>query len=216
MPRNPTVQVAAVLLVVAAGACYRTPQVETSSGEVVSTMPATANRIPVGTMMNARLNQTLGTRSNRVGDRFTATITEPVLTRNDEIVVPSGATVTGHVTGLHEATIDGSGAVIRLAFDDLMIDGRRYPFDAAISSVDASGQSTGSTSSTVRSAATGAAAGAVLGAIISGGDLDKIITGGLLGAAAGTVISLGRGDVESVLREGSTLRIRSTQNVVLR
>lgn len=69
------------------------------------------------------------------------------------------------------------------------------------------GKSTGSTSSTVRSATVGAAAGAVLGAIISGGDLDRILGGGLLGAAAGTVISLGRGDVESVLPEGSTLTV---------
>jgi hypothetical protein len=212
-----TFQNAALLVVIAAaGACFRTPQIETSSGDVVSTRPVTANRIPAGTMMTARLNQTLGTKSSRVGDRFTATITDGIISQNGETVVPSGAIIVGHVTGLHEGSIGGSGAVIRLAFDDLTIDGRRYPFEASISSVDASGQSAGSTGSTVRSATVGAAAGAVLGAIISGGDLDKIITGGLLGAAAGTVISLGRGDVESVLREGSTLTIRSTQSVALR
>jgi len=55
-----------------------------------------------------------------------------------------------------------------------------------------------------------------LGAIISGGDLSKIISGGLLGAAAGTVISLGTGSTQSVIPAGSMMTIRSTQPVQIR
>ncbi|MFL5620649.1 MAG: hypothetical protein ACJ79A_19900 [Gemmatimonadaceae bacterium] len=203
--------------VVAAAACTQPARIETSSGgEVVSAAPASANSLPAGTTMTARLEQSLGTKSNKVGDQFTATTTEAVVAQNGQTVVPAGAKVYGHVTGLHSPTVTGEQAVIRLDFDSLAFSGRRYPFKASINSVAVAGQTTGSTSTTVKSAGVGAAAGAVLGAVLSGGELDKIITGGLLGAAAGTVISLGRGDVESVLPAGSTLTVRSTEAVALR
>jgi hypothetical protein len=67
-----------------------------------------------------------------------------------------------------------------------------------------------------RGAATGAAAGAVLGAIIGGRDLDDIIKAGAVGAAAGTVISLGVGNVEHVLPAGTRMTIQATQSVALR
>jgi hypothetical protein len=205
----------AIAIAVAATACARTAHVETAPGQIESATPANANTLPAGTEMTARLNQSLGTKSSKVGDQFTATVTEAVVARNGQTVVPQGATLYGHVTGLQSANVTGDQAVIRLAFDSLMSLGRRYPFAASISSVAPAGKSTGSTDKTVRTAVTGAAAGAVLGAIVSGGDLDKILAGGLLGAAAGTVISLGRGDVESVIPEGSTLTIRSAQSLAL-
>ena len=197
--------------------CTQPARIETSSGgEVVSSTPANANTLLAGTTMTARLDQSLGTKSSKVGDQFTATTTQAVVAQNGQTVVPSGATVYGHVTGLHSPTVTGEQAVIRLDFDSIAVSGRRYPFKANVSAVGVAGKTTGSTSTTVKTAATGAAAGAVLGGVLSGGDLDKIIAGGLLGAAAGTVISLGRGDVESVLPEGSTLTVQATETVALR
>ena len=210
-----TIAVAAA--VVLASACAQPARIESSSGGDVSpTTPASANSLPAGTTMTARLDQSLGTKSSKVGDKFTATTTQPVVAQNGQTVVPTGATVHGHVTGLHSPTVTGEQAVIRLDFDSIAISGPSYPFKASINSVATAGRTTGSTSSTVKAAAAGGAAGAVLGAVISGGDLDKIVAGGLLGAAAGTVISLGRGDVESVLPEGSTLTVQSTEAVALR
>ena len=66
---------------------------------------------------------------------------------------------------------------------------------------------------TLRKAGIGAAAGAALCGILSGGDLDKILIGGALGAAAGTVISLGMGDVEGVLPAGTTMKLQTTRIV---
>ena len=201
---------------VLAVACTQPARIETSaSGDVAPAVPASANTLPAGSTMTARLDQSLGTKSNKVGDQFTATTTQAVMAQNGQTVVPSGATVYGHVTGLHSPTVTGEQAVIRLDFDSIAISGRRYPFKASINSVAVAGQTTGSTSATVKSAGVGAAAGAALGAVLSGGELDKIITGGLLGAAAGTVISLGRGDVEAVLPAGSTLTVRSTEAVAI-
>jgi hypothetical protein len=209
-----TAVVAATLLVCA---CTQPARIESSSGgDVVLSTPANANTLPAGATITAKLDRSLGTKSSKVGDQFTATTTEAVMAQDGATVVPAGATVYGHVTGLHSPTVTGEQAVIRLDFDSLAVSERRYPFKASVSSVAVSGQTTGSTSATVKSAATGAAAGAALGAVLSGGDLDKIVTGGLLGAAAGTVISLGRGDVESVLPAGSILTVRATESVALR
>ena len=209
--------IAVAAAVALTSACAQPARIETSSsGDVAPSTPASANSLPSGTTMTARLDQSLGTKSSKVGDKFTATTTQAVVAQNGQTVVPAGATVHGHVTGLHSPTVTGEQAVIRLDFDSIAISGRSYPFKASINSVATAGRTTGSTSSTVKAAAAGGAAGAVLGAVISGGDLDKIVAGGLLGAAAGTVISLGRGDVESVLSEGSTLTVQSTETVALR
>jgi hypothetical protein len=56
----------------------------------------------------------------------------------------------------------------------------------------------------------------VLGAVLSGGELNKILLGGALGAAAGTVISLGMGDTEAVLPAGTRMTLQTTQTVSLR
>jgi hypothetical protein len=201
---------------IAVAACSQNARVE-SSGEVAPATPVNRNTLPAGTTINVKLNESLGTASSHEGDRFTATVSDPVMAQNGTRAVPAGAMVFGHVSGIHSANLPTEQAVIRLAFDSLNFNGRAYPFDASISSVNVQNEATNATtSSTVKGAATGAAAGAVLGAIISGGDLSKIISGGLLGAAAGTVISLGTGGTQSVIPAGSTMTIRSTQTVPLR
>jgi hypothetical protein len=62
----------------------------------------------------------------------------------------------------------------------------------------------------------GAAAGAVLGAIIGDGDLRDILVGGALGAGAGTIISLGRGDIAHELPAGTHMLLQTTDRVELR
>jgi hypothetical protein len=56
----------------------------------------------------------------------------------------------------------------------------------------------------------------VLGAVIGDADLKNILAGAAIGAAAGTVISMGASDVEAVLPAGSELTLRSTEMVSLR
>jgi hypothetical protein len=104
--------------------------------------------------------------------------------------------------------------VIRLNFETLEMNGRTYPFSASISNVTVKNSVS---DKTARNAATGAVAGAVLGAVLSGAELSKIITGGLLGAAAGTVISLGTGDANTAtIPAGSTVTVRSNEGVQVR
>jgi hypothetical protein len=197
---------------IAFSACAKTMQVE-SAGEVTSVTPSNANSLPSGTAITAKLDQTLGAKTSKVGDNFTATVTTAVLAQNGVAVVPAGAKLHGHITGLRDAATSSDQALVRLDFDSLIVDNRAYPFDAEVTNVAVANRPV--SSDVAKSATVGAVAGAVLGAVISKGDLDKIIAGGLLGAATGTVISLGTGGNEPVLPEGSTLTIRSTGNVTL-
>jgi hypothetical protein len=123
----------------------------------------------------------------------------------------------GRVTGLHSANVPGEQAVIRLAFDSVRIRGESYPFDGQISEVRVATEQTDPTKAGVaKEAGIGAIAGAALGAIVGGAELSKIITGGLLGAAAGTVISLGTGSTQSVIPSGTRMSVRSTDTIRLR
>lgn len=203
------------IAVLAAAGCARTAQVE-SGGDVVSTpLPTSTSSIPVGTTLEVQLDQELGTEQSRVGDAFTATVVKPVNTTSGDLVVPEGAVVHGTVTGLHASEHAGDQAAIRLDFDTLTINGQAYPFDAKITETHLETQ--GDTrNETLKKAGIGAAAGAALGAILGDASLGKIALGGLLGAAAGTAVSLGAGEVQAVLPKGTNMTVQATETVALR
>lgn len=196
-------------------ACASGTQVS-AGGEVAPATPANRNWLPAGTTMSARLDQSISTSSHE-GDAFSATVASNVYAQDGSVAIPAGAVLRGHVTGIHSASLPTDQNVIRLNFEQLDMNGRSYPFSGSISDVSVE-NGKGGTSSTVRNATTGAAAGAVLGAVLSGGDLSKIITGGLLGAAAGTVISMGQGggSAAATIPAGSTVTVRSNQAVQVR
>ena len=213
MTRHIAITLAAAL---AAGACASGTRVE-SAGEIAPATPMNGAVLPAGTTMRVRLNESVGTRSSHEGDQFSATVTEAVRASNGVDAVPEGSMLFGRVTGLHSANVPGERAVIRLAFDSVRIRGESYPFDGMISDVNVMSEQTDPTKAGVaKEAGVGAIAGAALGAIIGGAELSKIITGGLLGAAAGTVISLGTGSTQSVIPSGTRMTVRSTDTVRLR
>jgi hypothetical protein len=139
-----------------------------------------------------------------------------VVAQNGATVVPSGARIHGRVTGLDNSDHAGEPAAIKVEFDRISMRGTSYPFNAKVTATNLQTRVGDTRSETLRKAGVGAAAGAVLGAVLSGGDLEKILLGGALGAAAGTVISLGGGDVEAVLPAGTRMTLQATQTVALR
>jgi len=204
---------ATAVLVLALGACR---SVEVQSGPPTGAQPApppTADAIPAGTLLRAELNQPIGTERNRVGDRFTATVTTPLVAQNGRTVVPQGARIHGVITGLDDSDHLGDQAAIRVDFERISFQGRSYPFDAEV--VDTDVETRRDADAAVTGAVTGAIAGAALGAVI-GGELRDILIGGALGAGAGTIISLGIGDVEAELPEGTDLVLRTTRPISLR
>lgn len=207
-----TLLVAAALTTLA---CARRVDV-VSGGEVEAVVPANANTLPAGSTLHARLNQTLSTERSKVGDTFTLTVTNNLVAQNGAVVVPAGATVRGHVRAVDASSDPTDRALIQLQFDQLSFGGRTYPFGANVQSVATVEERDRQTGAVLKRTATGAAIGAAIGAIVSGAELDAIVRGGIVGAAAGTVIGLGTGRVDHVIPAGTDVVIRSNQTVALR
>ncbi|HEX7088993.1 MAG TPA: hypothetical protein VF192_02585 [Longimicrobiales bacterium] len=188
-------------------------RLETEPGIRPAPLPS-ANYVPTGTIMNVRLEQRLSTKDSRVGQRFNTRLIEPLVTTDGRTVVPAGSVVSGVVTGVDPSTRPGDIAAIRVNFDRVQIRDRTYPFRADV--IDTDPELDPDEERILERAAVGAAAGAVLGAIITGGDLEGILVGGALGAGAGTIISLGLGDMDAELDRGSVLTLRTTRAVQLR
>lgn len=203
----------AAILALAPVAC-RTAEVE--SGPPIGAQPAppTADAIPAGTLLEVELDQTIGTERNRVGDRFTATVTDPLIAQNGQVVVPRGSVVHGVITGLDPSSNIGDQAAIRVHFDRITIGNRGYPFSADVVRADATLEGPEGRR-VAEHAAIGAVAGAALGVII-GEDLAGALIGGALGAGVGTIISLGIGDVDAELPAGTAMTLRTAQTISLR
>jgi hypothetical protein len=192
--------------------CSRPVQV-VSAGDVSSdVIPATANVLPIGTVLEVQLDQPISAADSRVDDRFTAHVTTPVVAQNGAVVVPAGALVDGRVTGIEPSRDPTRPALIRLDFEALRVGDRRYPFTASVERTAIPGRSNDDLK---KKAVTGAAVGGALGAVL-GRDLKGIVIGGAIGAAAGSLISLGTDRVEARLPEGTRLTLRNDRQVALR
>ena len=212
--RKGTISVLALAALGATAACARTTSVE-STGEVATATPVSANSLPTGAVVTVALDQAVGTKTSKVGDTFSATVVDAIVASNGQTVVPAGSKVYGKVTGLQDSDNVGQKAAIRLDFERININGVERPFEANITQTNLQTQNDESRNETLKKAGIGAAAGAVLGAVIGGGDISKILGGAAIGAAAGTVISLGGGDVDAVLPAGSRMTLQTTQQVTL-
>jgi hypothetical protein len=195
------------------------PRAETpkppASKPAVKTQPAAAPPaprmatlvVPTGTTFAVHLEETLATDQNQVGDPFTARLSDPIVDRSGQVLLPAGATVRGRVTGAEKSDRVGDTAVITLAFESVSFEGKSYPLLATV--VEASPERKTRTTRTQSAGkiAAGAAAGAVVGQVL-GKNRKSTVTGAVVGAAAGTAIALGTADVDAVLPAGSRMVIR--------
>jgi Bacterial conjugation TrbI-like protein len=148
--------------------------------------------VETGTVIRARMNQTINSKTTRVGNTFTATVTEPVYANNGAVVVPVGSTVTGRVDSVVPAAKGGKPGQIDASFTQVKLpNGYRRAINGSLTDL------AGNTNSDTEGTATGkkmnnrklifigggGAGGAVLGAAIGGGK--GALIGGLLGAGGG-------------------------------
>jgi hypothetical protein len=176
-----------------------------------TTEVARANYVPPNTTLDVQLDQALGTKHSRVGDRFTGTVRQDIRAADGSVVVPSGAVVSGVVSQLKTSGHTGEQAAIGLAFQSIAVGGRALPLAANV--VDAKVETSRSGKGVARGAGGGALAGGVIGAILGGGS--GALKGGLVGAAGGTLIGLGTGDVQAELPAGTVMTLRTTQPINL-
>lgn len=184
-----------------------------------------SGEIPAGTEMRATLDTPLSTKTSKPGDRFTATVTQPVQ-GSSGVVIPTGARVEGEVAEAEQGktlpAVRGRGK-LNLRFRDIVLpNGQTIPLVATLVSVnntsgkqthkaDNEGQVQSGTQGkdVAKDVGIGAGVGTVAG-LIFGGPLKGLAIGALAGG--GYVLATNGKDVNLPAETG--LVIRLDQSVV--
>lgn len=147
--------------------------------------------IPSGTILRVLLIDGLSTDTNSAGDRFLASLGEPVIVDGNTLL-PRGTKVRGRVIGVEDSGRVKGKASISLALTDIMQNDKMIPITTDTFSTTAE-------ASTTRDAeiiAGSAGVGAVIGAI----------AGGKKGAAIGTIAGGGAGTGAVLSTKGKAIR----------
>jgi len=147
--------------------------------------------IPSGTVLTVLLIDGLGTDTNSAGDRFLASLAEPVVV-DGKTLLAKGTKVRGHVIGVEDSGRVKGIASIRLALTDIMHGNRTI----AITTDTFSATAESSTKRDAAIVAGGAGVGAVIGAV----------TGGKKGAGIGAVTGGGAGTGVVLATKGKEIR----------
>ena len=182
--------------------------------------PAGSGEISVGTEIRATLDTPLSTKTSKPGDRFTATVTQPVQ-GSSGVVIPTGARVEGEVAEAEEGktlpSVRGRGK-LNLRFRDIVLpNGQTIPLIATLVSVnntsgkqtrkaDNEGQVQSGTQGkdVAKDVGIGAGVGTVAG-LIFGGPLKGLAIGALAGG--GYVLATNGKDVNLPAETGMVIRL---------
>ena len=161
--------------------------------------------IPTGTEVDVRLQTRLDSKEAMVEDRVEATTLVDLYQGND-LLVPAGSLLVGHVTAVEKATRLERKGSIKVEFSRLTVNGRIRDVNATVTQALESG---GLKDETARIGA-GAGVGAIIGGILGG--VKGAIAGILIGGGGVVAATEGK-DVE--LETGTVLRVRFDSNVPL-
>jgi hypothetical protein len=164
---------------------------------------ARADDIPVGTGLSATLQESLDSRTSKVGDAVIMTITASPAHNAVEATL-DGATIHGHVSEAVGAT-PTKKAYIGIAFDTITLaDGRTYPFPAKIVALQKQKRTNA-----------GQAAGEILAGMIVGNIIGKGM-GSPMGGAAGAmggVVYASQMSQNFRIPEKSTVKLQTTGEI---
>ncbi|HKG14727.1 MAG TPA: hypothetical protein VKB12_15470 [Pyrinomonadaceae bacterium] len=160
----------------------------------VTTPPVRYFTVPADTVIRVRMDTELNSKTARTGDRFSATVTEPVYGGGSGVdVVPTGSKVWGRVTTVRRAGRRTPGNIAVSFYQVQLPTGARHTINGSLSSLqadDVNSDNEGTVSgrgNRKRDAVFiggGAATGALIGAIAGGGKGAAI--GAILGGGLGT------------------------------
>ena len=150
-----------------------------NSAAAYDRVPSNGIAIPAGTLFDVRLGETLDTKRNRAGDRFTATLMRPVVL-DGRTLIPSGVPCSGHLTESKSSGRFKGRAVMSLSLDSFQLGGRRYE----IRTTHVGRESGGHKKRNWTLIGGGAGVGTAIGAV-AGGPAGALIGAGA-GAGAGT------------------------------
>lgn len=201
----------------------RRPVIRKSTVVRKTTPVARTYTVSSGQKLHVRLNDTLSSKTARIGNTFTANVTEPVYSDTGVMVIPTGSVVSGRVTSVQAAQKGGKPGTIDAVFYSLKTpNGARRAINGSLTDLytnDAKSDSEGTASGDKMKnrklifIGGGGAGGAVLGGAFGGGK--GALIGGLLGAGAGFLGDrLTKGE-EAEVRSGTEFGVYLNQSIAM-
>jgi hypothetical protein len=159
----------------------------------VETKPANVT-IPAGTQISVRTIDAIDSSNSRVGDRFQASLAEP-LRLEGSVVVPKDSFVYGRLTQSKESGSFTGRSQLGLELTGIVANGKTVPVGTG--DYEVTGKSRGA--STAKRTLGGAALGAIIGAVADGGQ----------GAAIGAGVGAGAGAGSEIITKGDRVKVPS-------
>ncbi|HEY8164544.1 MAG TPA: hypothetical protein VIF83_03225 [Gemmatimonadaceae bacterium] len=182
----------------------------TSSGNTVTRTPgAEAERavgtIPAGSELNLTSNSRVCTNTNRVGQRFTATVSNTITGSNGS-AIPAGATATVEITELNRSENVNDPVRVGLRVVSVSFGGRTYPIEATTTYATVSKVKNQPKEKDVQKVVGGAAVGAIIGQVL-GKSTKSTVIGAATGAAAGAATAAATANYEGCVPSGGRITI---------
>jgi hypothetical protein len=150
--------------------------------------------IPAGTRISVRTMDAIDSTYNAVGDRFQASLEEPLMLEGN-VLVAENALVYGRLTQSKESGTFAGRSQLRLELTGIVVNGKLVP--VVTGEYEATGKSRGA--STAKRTIGGAALGAIIGGVADGGQ----------GAAVGAGIGAGAGAGSEIITRGDQVKVPS-------
>lgn len=167
---------------------------EPSTPRSTTLAPPAYITVPAGTRISVRMIDGVDSTKNRPGDRFQASLQEP-LTVDGNVVVPKGSDVYGRLAESKESGKFSGRSQLQLELTGVVVNGQTVP--VVTGEYEVTGKSRGA--STAKRTVGGAAVGSIIGAIAGGGK----------GAAIGAGVGGAAGAGSEIITKGDQVKIPS-------
>ncbi len=189
----------------------------TKSGNVVEKGTGTAEGasgiVAAGTTMRLDAVNKVCTNTNKIGDRFTATVTEAV-TGTNGVSIPAGADVTLELTELKRSENANDQIVMGFRVVNVAFGGKTYPLQADVQSAVIDRVRSTSGGDDAKKVIGGAVAGAIIGQVL-GKNRKGTLIGAAAGAAAGGAAAAATGNYEGCVNSGADIVLRLTSPLTI-
>lgn len=164
--------------------------------------------IASGTSLALASGSKVCTNTNKIGDRFNATLSESV-TGTNGVSLPAGSTVSIEITELKRSVDSKTNIVMGFRVVSITANGRTYTPEAEVVSASIDRVRSQDRGDDAKKVATGAAVGAVVGQVL-GRNTKGTLIGAAVGAAAGAAAASSTSDYEGCVNQGASIAVRLT------
>jgi hypothetical protein len=211
---NRSAALASALLFASLTACSGSEAVVTEQPAPGSQAPVAARRtephmvvVPAGTVLTLALDTALSSGTSQVGDGFTATVVEPILSES-RVVIPEGSRIEGKVTEASVAKRGAGNASLTLGFNTLRLPGG-YSTGIVGSFHEVTESKKGRNAAIIGGSAAG---GALLGRIL-GKDTKGAVIGSIIGGGVGTAVVMGKEGLQASMAADTPFELHLDQSV---